>query len=81
MEDLMAATSRPPHWRAPLSAPDGAGGRPEAVDHDLLRRIGQDLRSVYGDILNAPLPDGVARLLVLLDDAVARERDGVESQA
>lgn len=73
----MDAMSRSPQRQAPRSAPEGAGVRSDLIDRDLLHRIGQDLRSVYGDILDAPLPDRVVRLLARLDDAVARESNGV----
>jgi hypothetical protein len=45
-----------------------AGKRPSAVsDIELLRRIGQDLRSIYADVIRQPLPQRIQATLALID--------------
>jgi hypothetical protein len=49
------------------NGPDG-GKRPSAVsDTELLRRIGQDLRSIYADVIRQLLPQRLQATLALID--------------
>jgi hypothetical protein len=45
------------------------GGRRPSADSDaeLLRRIGQDLRSIYADVIKQPLPQRIQGTLALID--------------
>lgn len=44
------------------------GKRPSAIsDAELLRRIGQDLRSIYADVIRQPLPERIQATLALID--------------
>jgi len=36
-------------------------------DTELLRRIGQDLRSIYADVIRQPLPQRIQATLALID--------------
>jgi hypothetical protein len=49
---------------------DGSDGgkRPSVVtDTELLRRIGQDLRSIYAEVIRQPLPQRIQATLALID--------------
>ena len=49
------------------NGPDG-GKQPSAVsDTELLRRIGQDFRSIYADVIRQPLPQRIQATLALID--------------
>ena len=44
------------------------GERPVAIsDTELLRRIGQDLRSIYAEVIRQPLPQRIQATLALID--------------
>jgi hypothetical protein len=44
------------------------GGRALAAsDAELLRRIGQDLRSIYAEVIRQPLPPRIQATLALID--------------
>ena len=44
------------------------GKRPSAVsDTELLRRIVQDLRSIYAEVIRQPLPQRIQATLALID--------------
>ena len=44
------------------------GGRALATsDAELLRRIGQDLRSIYAEVIRQPLPPRIQATLALID--------------
>lgn len=44
------------------------GGRSSAMsDTELLRRIGQDLRSIYAEVIRQPLPPRIQATLALID--------------
>ncbi len=48
---------------------DGSdGGRCSAIsDAELLRRIGQDLRSIYAEVIRQPLPPRIKATLAMID--------------
>ena len=44
------------------------GERPVTIsDTELLRRIGQDLRSIYAEVIRQPLPQRIQATLALID--------------
>ncbi|CAA2144180.1 NepR family anti-sigma factor [Methylobacterium bullatum] len=49
----------------PLACPAAAGAR-AGMDTESRRRIGRNLRLLYGDVLNLPLPDRFEALLTEL---------------
>ena len=55
-------------WEVEMdNGPDG-GMRSSAVsDTELLRRIGQDLHSMYADVIRQPLPRRTQAILALID--------------
>lgn len=68
----------PPAAEAPpgVKAPPVPGGRPKngiRLDGESRRRIGRNLRLLYGDVLSQPLPE---RFEALLADLSARDETG-----
>ncbi len=47
----------------------GSDGKQSSVisDAELLRQIGQDLRSIYADVIRQPLPQRIQATLALID--------------
>jgi hypothetical protein len=55
----------------------GSDGKRSSIisDTGLLRRIGQDLRSIYADVIRQPLPQRIQATLALIDrEQVLTER-------
>lgn len=48
---------------------NGSNGRRSSTmtDTELLRRIGQDLRSIYAEVIRQPLPPRIQATLALID--------------
>jgi hypothetical protein len=49
------------------NGPDGDKRLSAVSDTELLRRIGQDLRSIYADVIRQPLPQRIQATLALID--------------
>jgi hypothetical protein len=49
------------------NGPDGDKRLSAVSDTELLRRIGQDLRSIYADLIRQPLPQRIQATLALID--------------
>ena len=55
-------------WEVKMDNGSDGGERPVAIsDTELLRRIGQDLRSIYADVIRQPLPPRIQATLALID--------------
>jgi hypothetical protein len=54
-------------WEIEMES-ESNGKRSSAIsDTELLRRIGQDLRSIYADVIRQPLPQRIEATLALID--------------
>jgi hypothetical protein len=51
----------------------GQGKREPQLSHDILAKIGQQLRTIYDDIVNEGIPERFAELLNRLDDRESRD--------
>jgi hypothetical protein len=55
-------------WEVKMDSRSDGGERPVAIsDTELLRRIGQDLRSIYAEVIRQPLPQRIQATLALID--------------
>ena len=55
-------------WEAEMDNGTDTGERLSVIsDTELLRRIGQDLRSIYAEVIRQPLPKRIQATLALID--------------
>jgi hypothetical protein len=65
-------------WEAAMGSEIGLGKRhPSVPDAELLRRIAQDMRSVYAEVIKQPLPRDIAIALSRIDREQSRTVDQV----
>jgi hypothetical protein len=51
----------------------GQGKRESQLGHDIRAKIGQELRTIYDDVVNEGIPERFAELLNRLDDRESRD--------
>ena len=60
-------------WEVAMESEIGVGKRyPSVPDEELLRRIAQDMRSLYADVIKQPLPREIAGALSRIDREQSR---------
>jgi len=60
-------------WEAAMGSEIGLGKRhPSVPDAELLRRIAQDMRSLYAEVIKQPLPRDIAVALSRIDREQSR---------
>jgi hypothetical protein len=72
MKNSKAVSKKPTQAQTAI----GQGKREPRLGHDIRAKIGQELRTIYDDVVNQGIPERFAELLNRLDERGSRDDKG-----